>query len=522
MLPSLEFLFTNSRVTTLKRRNSLLQIILVVRFSLKWCLMVRHSIFDPDMPDLVTASDSESSDDEDFYESPEPSIVIPEDFEVSPTPSIVIDDDLPDLISDTDSDYDSDYGEFESANVARLRMSSQLPRPAVSPPPPPPAQPAPPQCSQPNFIRIDERYVNSFRNFSAQASVLEIVVDTGCSAHMVPDHFNLQDETPTTTSIQFGTTTSPGSTMGNATVYTSSGVPIKLSGAIKVKGLSVVLLSVHRLFADGYFPVFRPQGGHLFQDDTLVGEFEIKDGIYFLRTGTQSDHQALLADTKPDSAASLWHCRLGHLNRQDMQKLNTLAYGIQLSPSDQLEMCDSCCKAKSTRKPFQNLGVKAERPFQYVYTDVVGPFPVETPSGFRYFIGLTDKFTSYTFVQLMRQKSDVLEAIKTFYSEAISSNFYVQGATLQFLSSDRGGEFFSNELKEFLRSKGIQHQSAPGYTPEFNAIQERMNRTLVEMALSMLFQAALALCCWGLAVECAAIHKKQMPYCIKPGLYHSF
>jgi hypothetical protein len=49
------------------------------------------------------------------------------------------------------------------------------------------------------------------------------------------------------------------------------------------------------------------------------------------------------------------------------------------------------------------------------------------------------------------------------------------------------------------------------YTPEYNAVQERMNRTVVEMALAMLFQANIPLSCWSLAVETAMYIRNRCP-----------
>jgi hypothetical protein len=61
--------------------------------------------------------------------------------------------------------------------------------------------------------------------------------------------------------------------------------------------------------------------------------------------------------------------------------------------------------------------------------------------------------------------------------EAIVQGYHVRGLTVAYLSTDRGGEFFNKDLTSFLEENGVLHQSAPGYTPEYNAIQERMNRT---------------------------------------------
>jgi transposase InsO family protein len=87
---------------------------------------------------------------------------------------------------------------------------------------------------------------------------------------------------------------------------------------------------------------------------------------------------------------------------------------------------------------------------------------------------------------------------------------------LTYLSSDRGTEFFNSEMREFLQQHGIKHQSGPPYTPEYNAVQKRRNRTLVEMALAMLFQADLPMHCWGLAVDTANYIRNRCPCASNP------
>lgn len=111
----------------------------------------------------------------------------------------------------------------------------------------------------------------------------------------------------------------------------------------------------------------------------------------------------------------------------------------------------------------------------------------------------------------MRQKSQAPDMVEQFLKESIVQGYSLEGLTVAYLSSDRGTEFFNQRLTSFLEEKGILHQSAPPYTPEYNAIQERMNRTIMEMALSLLFQSDLPLNCWTLAVDTAIYIRNRCP-----------
>lgn len=71
------------------------------------------------------------------------------------------------------------------------------------------------------------------------------------------------------------------------------------------------------------------------------------------------------------------------------------------------------------------------------------------------------------------------------------------------MRSDRGGEYTSNELTNFLKSSGIQIQLTAADCPQQNGKAERKNRTLVEMARCMIIDAKLPYSFWGEAVTTA-------------------
>ena len=64
---------------------------------------------------------------------------------------------------------------------------------------------------------------------------------------------------------------------------------------------------------------------------------------------------------------------------------------------------------------------------------------------------------------------------------------------------------------QYLREHGIQHQQTPPYTPEHNGVAERMNRTLVECARSMLHDAQLSYKYWGEAMITACYLRNRCP-----------
>ncbi|KAK1648336.1 hypothetical protein QYE76_066141 [Lolium multiflorum] len=54
------------------------------------------------------------------------------------------------------------------------------------------------------------------------------------------------------------------------------------------------------------------------------------------------------------------------------------------------------------------------------------------------------------------------------------------------IRSDNGSEFKNYTLNDFLSDEGIRHQYSAAYTPQQNGVAERKNRTLMDMARSMM------------------------------------
>ncbi len=75
------------------------------------------------------------------------------------------------------------------------------------------------------------------------------------------------------------------------------------------------------------------------------------------------------------------------------------------------------------------------------------------------------------------------------------------------LRTDNGTEYLSTKFQEYLKSRGIQHELTVAYTPQQNKIAERMNRTLMESARSMMYRAHLPKKFWAEAIATAAYLK---------------
>ncbi|GJR89794.1 retrovirus-related pol polyprotein from transposon TNT 1-94 [Tanacetum coccineum] len=82
----------------------------------------------------------------------------------------------------------------------------------------------------------------------------------------------------------------------------------------------------------------------------------------------------------------------------------------------------------------------------------------------------------------------------------IQRNLQAQIITVR---TDRGTEFLNKTLHAYFKEEGIEHQTSTPRTPEQNGVVERRNRTLVEVARTMLSASKLPLSFWAEAVATA-------------------
>ncbi|GJW45257.1 retrotransposon protein, putative, ty1-copia subclass [Tanacetum coccineum] len=190
----------------------------------------------------------------------------------------------------------------------------------------------------------------------------------------------------------------------------------------------------------------------------------------------------------------LWHCPLAHISKKRMKKLQQ--EGLLKSTDDEsFDQCVSCLSCKMTRKSFPHHPERVTDLLGIIHTDVCGPLKHVSRQGASYFITFTDDYSRYGYVYLLKHKHEVFETFKVFKNEVENQ----LGKTIKALRSDRGGEYISQEFKDYLKACGIVQQHTPPYTPQHNGMSERRYRTLLDMVRSMMNLTTLPLSFWDYA-----------------------
>nr|GEZ87728.1 hypothetical protein [Tanacetum cinerariifolium] len=185
-------------------------------------------------------------------------------------------------------------------------------------------------------------------------------------------------------------------------------------------------------------------------------------------------------------SALLWHCLLRHISKKHIEKLQ---HDGLLDSSDlrAFEKCVSCMFGKMARNAYTHQVERAKDLLGLIQTDVCGLFKIMSRQGASYFVTFTEDFSHYGYVYLLKHKHEVFETFKVFQKEVENQ----LGKTIKSLSSDRGGEYTSQEFLDHLKDHGIITYRTPLYTPQHNGVSESKNRILLDMVRSMMSQTTL-------------------------------
>lgn len=336
----------------------------------------------------------------------------------------------------------------------------------------------------------------------------EWYVDSGASAHMTANKtwINNANFTPSLTEITVANNMKvPVLCSGDVHISTDCNYDITVTNVLCVPSLTTNLLSVSELIKNGNRVVF--EDSHCYirnKQNELVATAELSNGVYKLQIKVAD---CILA-APAIASAELWHRRLAHINSNDLNKMKSGIVDGLFYPdtSDMMkEKCVTCCEGKQMRLPFSHVGQRSTETLQIIHADVCGAMETKSIAGAQYFLLLIDDFSRMTFIYFLKYKSEVYKKFKDF--KAMVEN--QQNKRIKILRTDNGGEFCSGEMENYLVKEGIIHQKTNAYTPEQNGVCERANRTVVEKARCLLFDAKLEKQFWAEAANTAVYLKNR-------------
>ena len=108
----------------------------------------------------------------------------------------------------------------------------------------------------------------------------------------------------------------------------------------------------------------------------------------------------------------------------------------------------------------------------------------------------------------MKTKSQVFSRFQEFKALVEKQT----GRKIRVLRSDNGGEYTSNDFKDFCAREGIKRELKVPYNPQQNGVAERKNRAIVGAARAMLHDQGLPFFLWAEACNTAVYIQNRSPH----------
>jgi FtsZ-binding cell division protein ZapB len=325
-------------------------------------------------------------------------------------------------------------------------------------------------------------------------------IDSGCSKHMSGD----KEKFITLSERKAGNVTfgnnAPGKVRGTGMVSLSNGKG-KAQNVLFVDGLKHNLLSVSQMCDKGCEVLFTAKDCKIKEVSSgkLVAKgVRTENNVYILKEEREECHLSKYNESW------LWHRRLGHLHFDHLIKLRNRAavrdFPEISKPHD--IVCKPCQMGKLTRTQFKSKSFpSSSKPLQLVHMDLCGPSRKEGTGKENYFMLVIDDYSRLTWVAFLKEKSEAFAKFKHF--KALTEN--QTGRKIKAIRSDRGGEFSSRQFKDFCDEHGIRKEYTIAGTPQQNGVVERQNRTVQQMARSMMKEKDISQSFWVEAIH-TAVH----------------
>ena len=138
-------------------------------------------------------------------------------------------------------------------------------------------------------------------------------------------------------------------------------------------------------------------------------------------------------------------------------------------------VCGLCQLGKQTKAKHPSTQTLAtSRPLELLHLDLMGPTRTESLGGKRYIMVVVDDFTRYTWVILLRSKSNALEHIEALCIRLQNE----KSLKVDQIRSDHGKEFENSYMESFCTRLGISQEFSTPITPQQNGIVERKNKII--------------------------------------------
>jgi len=312
-------------------------------------------------------------------------------------------------------------------------------------------------------------------------------LDNGCSKHMTGDKskfvsINFKQEGHVT----YGDN-NKGKILGRGTIGDKNNFLVH--DVLYVEGLKHILLSISQLCDKGYQVIFKPNSCEIClpnsKEVVLIGKRV--NNVYLLDISHPTSIGCLIS--KHDESW-LCHKRITHIHMHHLNKLisKDLVIGLPKLKFKKDHLCETCQKGKQIKHSFKLKNVAStSKPLELLHMDLFGPSRTMSLGGNYYALVVVDDFSRFTWTLFLESKSEAFSAFKKLakrLQNTCCNNIIA-------IRSHHGVEFQNEKFSTFCEKMGIFHNFSTPRTPQQNGVVERKNRSLEELARTMLSESSL-------------------------------
>ncbi|KAK9100212.1 hypothetical protein Scep_023642 [Stephania cephalantha] len=334
-------------------------------------------------------------------------------------------------------------------------------------------------------------------------------LDSACSNHMCgnKEFFDELDESMLT-EVKFADDRKlPVKGKGRILIQLENGDHQYISDVLYVPTLTCNLLSLGQLLEKGYKVDFKDSHLTVFDSKGMkILKSPLKNRLFQIEIKIESYpcFKSIVSDE-----SWLWHLRYGHLNFESLKLLThkNLVKGLPVIQHPE-QFCEGCISGEQHRRTFaSNTPRRAKSLLQLVHSDVYGPLQTASLGGSKYFMTFIDDCSRMIWVYTLKNKSDAVSCFQKFKATVEKQS----GRYIKTLRTDGGGEYTSSTFSKFCDRHGIKHEIMPPQTLQQNGVAERKNKTIIDMAHSMLKAKGLPDSFWAEAVACSVYLLNRSP-----------
>ena len=339
-------------------------------------------------------------------------------------------------------------------------------------------------------------------------------LDSGTTIHVTGERMAFEHLEPCQSTLRTGNGRTKITSQGMVRFMLPNGKFVRINGVAYAPTFGENLISTEQLLESGIGFASDPEdGAWLYRKGEILARGRRENrSIYLDDVASENSlmtnsHSALRANEFEDSLnrketdhyGKLMHRRLGHPGESRFDRA-MISLGSDLRAKSIAKPCLVCTQSRTVKNRNHQKVSRAKRPLERVYMDLWGPYKRFNIDDDRYYLALVDDNTRFSWLfTLQDHKVETIQEILENWLKRVERE---SGHMVIVIRTDNAAEFKALE-KQLGDKYGIEFEYTEPYSPHQNGPPERLNRFILEVSRSLLFDSHLPKTYWKYAAGAA-------------------